>query len=109
MKARDGIRFAARPFYIVGRAAAQCSEEQRLSEAADVNHDGMIRRGGGIAQTAAQIPGFVLAELVEGEGAFLQGDPGQIVSGHIPFSYSHFRRRTRKLRHCQIQILTILF
>lgn len=87
MEAGDDVDFALDPTLVVGRGAGQCGVEERLvglTEAADVDHDGLLAGEGEFAEAEAETPGSVVVEMREMEFGFLAGNCGEIFGdGHM--------------------------
>ncbi len=56
MKSRDHIRFPPRPIDVIGCAARQCAEKQRLPESPHVDHQRSASRKRQIPEPATQLP-----------------------------------------------------
>lgn len=82
----DDVGFALDPAGVVGGGAGECGVEELLvglTEAADVDDDGMVSGDGEFAEGESEGPGGIEIEGGEAEELFLVGDAGEIVGdGH---------------------------
>src|SRR5579863_5604658 len=72
MEACHDIALAAYPLHIVGRCAFECGIEQRLAEAADLNHYGQTAFYGHGSQAYTQLPGDLRVKARQLQCALLQ-------------------------------------
>ena len=80
VEARDYVVFAAHPFDVVGGCSFHGCVEERLAEAADIDHNRQLAICGDVAQGGAELPGDVGIHARQHEFAFLQCDALQIFS-----------------------------
>ena len=83
MEASDGVGFALGPDWVIGRGARQSAIEERMTKAANVNHQSMLSADGHLAKARAQLPGGFFVEARKLQCGFLAGDDSEIVGkGH---------------------------